>query len=126
MNENYLFQKKIELLIDTTFKKVKNELDALKNMIAQLDANISEIKRGYSGNTGGQPEIRANEVVEEPTKSQQINIREQVTVSEYGARDVTNVLKSSQQEKAKPRYGDYQPEDVPIDKFFYFGGNKSR
>ena len=27
-------------------------------------------------------------------------------------------------DKPKPRFGDYEPKDVAIDKFFYFGNKK--
>src|SRR3989344_1424618 len=109
INDEYLFQKRMELLIDTNNKKVSGELNNLKNMISQLNNDIHELKK------------KINESQIEP-------IGEAVKLEERSEDIDDNKIKRIEKQKttAKPRWGDYQPEDVSKKKFFYFGKKKTR
>jgi len=109
INDEYLFQKRMELLIDTNNKKVSSELNNLKNMVSQLNNDIHELRK------------KINESQIEP-------VREVVKLEERSEDIDDNKIKRIEKQKTatSPRCGDYHPEDVSINKFFYFGNKKSR
>lgn len=105
-SDDYFIQKKVEIMIDTNNKRVASELDNIKSMINRLNEDIHEIKRNLSGNNGFMPK------------------KEPAIVSESFRDNNQNDLKAKNNEPQKPRSGDYQPEDVSVHKFFYFGTKK--
>ena len=106
--EDYLLEKKFEIMIDMNNKKIANEISKLSSMISQLNDEISSIKRELGKGTAAKAPV-----AEEPL--------------EYGAREIpSNSVRPKPNDDVKPRYGDYSPEDVPISKIFYFGNKKPR
>lgn len=103
---DYLIQKKIEIMMDINNKKINNELKKISDMINGLNEEICEIKKHFNEGTG----IQKN-----PTTT--FDTREKSNC------DNLNIPKNKG-DKPKPRYGDYSSEDVNIDKFFYFGNKK--
>ncbi|MFH0867718.1 MAG: hypothetical protein V1831_00215 [Candidatus Woesearchaeota archaeon] len=107
LNDSYLMEKKFELMIESINKRVANELNALKNMICNINSEVAEIKKQLNNVQKASPAVFEN--------------------SNNSNSKVANVqLKSRDNVAVKPRYGDYAPEDVPIEKFFYFGNKKIR
>jgi len=96
LQEDYLFKKKIEMMIDTNNKRLSNELSSIKSIISKLNEDINELKKERKESNG----IKAQE--ERESKANENN-------------------QKSSKEPLKPRCGDYKPEDVSINKFFYFG-----
>lgn len=103
--EDYMIQKKIDLMVEMAYKKVASELGKMNDVITRLSDEIIGIKKQLSEGIYAQ-KTRAVPVFENK-KSQED-------------------LKTAKQEEqpSKPRYGDYKPEDVGVDKFFYFGNKK--
>lgn len=108
--EGYLLQKKIEVMIDANNKRMAVELSNLNNTVNKLNAEISEIKRQLS-------EVRTSEI----TNSSK-NEEKEESQSAVNTVTITNTEKKS--DLPKPRYGNYESEDVSIDKIFYFGGGR--
>ncbi|MBU0628663.1 MAG: hypothetical protein KKC75_05705 [Nanoarchaeota archaeon] len=101
MNPDFFIEKKIELMMDMHSKKFANEITSIKEAINSLTKEISDIKRNLSEH---KPTIRQEQIkkFEEPQPE-----RQQATPS-----------------KGNARYGEYGPQDVSIEKFFYSGSNK--
>ena len=110
--EDYMLEKKFEIMLDMNNKKIASEISKLSSMISQLNDEIASIKRGI-GSAPAKAAAERAAVVEAPL--------------EYGAREIpSNSVRPKSNEEVKPRFGDYSPEDVPISKMFYFGNKKAR
>ncbi|MBI2135365.1 hypothetical protein HYU09_05210 [Candidatus Woesearchaeota archaeon] len=108
--EDYMLEKKFEIMLDMNNRKIANEINKLSSMISHLTEEIASIKRGMGSATAKAERAVA---VEEPLES--------------GAREIpSNSVRPKPNEDIKPRFGDYSPEDVPIGKIFYFGNKKAR
>lgn len=105
LNDSYLMEKKFEFMLESINKKVANELNALKNMIGSINSEVTEIKKQLNGVQRAAPAVFENSN----------------SVSNQG-RDTQ--ARGQDNRAIKPRYGDYAPEDVPIEKFFYFGNKR--
>ena len=105
LNDSYLMEKKFEFMLESINKKVANELNSLKTMIGSINSEVTEIKKQPNNAP------RAAPAVFESSNS----------VNNQG-RDTPTRGRSN--EPVKPRFGDYNPEDVPIEKFFYFGNKR--
>ena len=94
--DSYLLQKKIEILMELSHKKIKSELDIIKEMIARLEGTVSEIKRC---------------------------LRAANAKTEFKAAPAPNIpdRESPRQDEVKTNSSNAQSEDVSIEKFFYFG-----
>lgn len=110
-SDDYLLQKKVEIMIDTHNKKVKSEFDSLKtelesirSMINRLNNDISEIRKNIDNN-GVNNNINNNAA----------NRSEQVIIPDS---------QEKPKPKMHPRCGNYSSEDVSVNKFFYFGNKK--
>lgn len=101
-NDDYFIQKKLEIMMDMYNKKVANEFSKLNSMISKLNDEISQLKRNINN------PVRA----------------EQTKIFETSTKEVKESPKNDDQ--AKPRYGDYKPEDVSIGKFFYCGSGAKK
>lgn len=97
--DSYLLQKKIEIMMELGHKKIKSELDSIKEMIIRVEGTVSEIKRCL-GTANAKTEFKA-------APAQNIPSRE-----------------SPRQDEEKTNSSNAQSEDVSIEKFFYFGKSK--
>ena len=114
--EDYMLEKKFEIMLDMNNKKIANEISKLSSMINSLNEEIvfikKELSRGNPVEAGRQNPAKAA-VVGEPLG--------------YGTREIpSNSARPKPNEDVKPRFGDYNPEDVAISKIFYFGNKKIR
>ena len=113
MNSNdFLLHKQIEIMIDGNNKKIAAEFNSMQAMIDRLSEELQDVKR----------KMNESRPRPEPVVMQQTEVRNVEPVP---------IISNSHPEspgfdikKSRPRTGDYQPSDVAVDKFFYFGGNK--
>jgi|SRR3989344_8893486 len=96
--DNYLMQKKFDIVIDANNKKIFNEMNKIIAMVNRLDEEINSIKRRLDE----RPVLRTEHV--ETQKEGQ-----------------TQLKKESDSQPQRPKPGDYSPEEVAVDKIFYFG-----
>src|SRR3989338_10091470 len=106
MND-YMLQKKFEIMMDINNKKIANELSKINNILSSLNDEVCRIKKQISGNS---PVVKAQSVAPE------------IQVEKNNVESAQNVNKPKDNWPAsRPRYGDYKSDDVSINKFFYFG-----
>ncbi len=104
LNDSYLMEKKFEFMLESINKKAFNSLNALKNMISSIEIEVAGIKKQIKDMQGSSPKAFESTNVANDRREIQPKARDNGAV--------------------KPRYGDYEPEDVPIEKFFYFGNKR--
>ena len=103
---DYFQQKQMEVLIDISTKKVLQEIASLKGMVGQLSQELSELRS------------RRQDV---PVETQHQSAPAAPTPIHQPAAAAPASRSSDQ---PRPRFGDVKPEDVAIDKFFYFGNKR--
>ena len=107
--QDYFTEKRIALMVETANKKVMGEIQLLKNTIVQLENEITDLRRKVNGNGMQMPKAEpVQKPVEQPAVEQPKPVEQ----------------KPAQQTEGQLRYGNYTPEDVSVDKFFYFGNKK--
>ena len=120
-------QKRFELMIDMSTKKLQQEIVALKEYVSSLNSEIGSLKSQIS-RIQFQPQ--QTQTFESPSvqpqpENQNIQQKKEVKIvdcrPENERREEFKSGSSKNSEPIRPRYGDYKPEDVSIDKFFYFG-----
>ena len=135
-------QRRFELMIEMAVRKLQQEINSLKEHISSLNSEIGSLKSQISRSQfqpqykGESSELRPACEVDERVRdelshltartlafnsegSPKVEIIDCRPKSERKEDFVSGSSKNS--EPLKPRYGDYKPEDVSIDKFFYFG-----
>lgn len=124
-------QKRFELMIDMATKKLQQEIVSLKEHMASLNSELGSLKSQVS-RMQFQPQshpvqrtlVEPQEHVQENHQQQGINRKEVEIIDCRPEGERKENFKSGAErnsEPIKPRYGDYTPQDVSIDKFFYFG-----
>lgn len=98
--DDFLVQKRMEIMLESFNKKVANELSSIYTLINNLNAELCEVKKYIS-------EVKGM-VIAAPA----------VADSSKGCMDKA---KNKKEDAPKPRTGNYTPEDVSVEKFFYFG-----
>ena len=121
-------QKRFELMIEMATKRLQQEIQGLKEHVSSLNSEIGSLKSQIS-RMQFQPQSHAvQKTLAEPQSQymeQNIQQKKEVRIvdcrpdEERKGEFVSGAAKNS--EPVKPRYGDYEPEDVSIEKFFYFG-----
>ena len=111
-------QKRFELMIEMATKKLQQEMEVLKATISSLNSEIGSIK-GQISRTQFQPQHTGEPSEQSSEGSPKVKIIDCRPVGEK--REEFRSSSSKNAEPVKPRYGDYKPEDVSIEKFFYFG-----
>lgn len=104
-SDSLFLQKKVELMIDANNKRVANELEKIKNMVNRLNDDVCEIKKKF----------RDNSLMPK---------QEPAITKHHVERNQNDTINARNSEPQKPRYGEYKPEDVSVNKFFYFGNKK--
>ena len=120
-------QKRFELMIDMATKKLQQEIHGLKELVTSLNSEIGSIKSQVS-RMQFPPQQSHNvqkTLVEPQQRNEQSQPRKEVKIvdcrPENERKEQFQSGSAKNSEPIKPRFGDYQPEDVSIDKFFYFG-----
>ena len=126
-------QKRFELMIDMATKKLQQEMQALKDHVVSLNSEIGSLKSQVSRIQFAPPQPHAvqrtlseeHESQSAPHQSAQQQPKRDVKIVDCRPEgERTQDFKSGAEknsEPVRPRYGDYEPKDVSIDKFFYFG-----
>ena len=94
---DYLAQKQFEILLEQNNKKYDTELDSLRSALDTLQAQFNQLQTEFHQLV----EDRARKIVKVVEEKQETIKTEPQTVH--------------------PRRGNFNSNDVPIDKFFYFG-----
>jgi hypothetical protein len=98
MQDTYLLQKQVEMIIESSNKKLLQEITMLKGSVQRLNEEILELKR------------EKKSVLRVPAS----RVSEMITIEEKQP-------EGGKESVIQPRYGKYGPQDAAIDKFFYFG-----
>ena len=119
--------KRFELMIDMATKKLQQEILSLKDQVTSLHSEMGSLKSQVSRaqfqpqqhhvvqSTLSEPQSAAPTVA--PNKD--VKIIDCRPENERKEEFQSGAAKNA--EPIRPRYGDYEPKDVSIDKFFYFG-----
>ena len=116
-------QKRFELMIEMATKKLQQEIAALKEHIISLNSELGSLKSQVS-RMQFQPQGHA---VQRTLVDSQESLQPKKDVKivycrpENERKEDFKSGAAKNAEPVKPRYGDYEPKDVSIDKFFYFG-----
>lgn len=120
-------QRRFELMIEMATKKLQQEITALKDHVNSLNSEMGSLKSQVS-RIQFQPQSHSvQKTLVEPQSNVQQSAKPKRDVEIVDCRpdnEKREDFKSGAErnsEPIKPRYGDYQPQDVSIDKFFYFG-----
>lgn len=120
-------QRRFELMIEMATKKLQQEISALKEHVVSLNSEIGSLKSQVSRIQfqPQQPHSVQRTLAEPQQESQNIQPKKDVKIVDCRPHDERHEEFQSgaarNSEPIKPRYGDYEPKDVSIDKFFYFG-----
>ena len=111
--------KRIELMVDMAAKKLQSEISSLKETMCSMAGEINSLKSQIN-RLQFQPQIHpVQRTLVEP---QQENIKKEVKIVDCRPEEERKADFKSGAEKnsepVRPRYGDYEPKDVSIDKFF--------
>ena len=111
-SDDYLLEKKFEIMLDTNNKKfknefenLKNELESLKGIINRLNVDMQQIRKEIDNNGNSISNHSIN------------NVR-----SEHIEKELEEVPK--EKPKMHPRCGNFTSDDVSVNKFFYFGNKR--
>ena len=120
-------QKRFELIIEMATKKLQQEINILKETVCSQAGEINSLKSQVSRLQFQPPQKHTVQTTlgEPQQESQTIQPRKEVKIVDCRPQDERKEEFQSgaarNAEPVKPRYGDYEPKDVSIDKFFYFG-----
>ena len=119
-------QKRFELMIEMATKKLQQEMASLKEHLVSLNSEIGSLKSQVSRLQFQPPQKHTVQTtLGEPQQEQTIQPRKEVKIVDCRPEGERHQdFKSGAEKNAepiRPRYGDYEPKDVSIDKFFYFG-----
>lgn len=95
---DYMLQRRIELMIDTNNKRLSSELKSIKEIVNQLKEEINEIKKNLSKDST----IKAKTYTAESPKA-------------------SGQKTTSDKQCNKPQFQGFEPGEVAVEKFFYFG-----
>ncbi|MBI3026553.1 hypothetical protein HYY70_00415 [Candidatus Woesearchaeota archaeon] len=120
-------QKRFELMVEMATKKLQQEIAALKEHLSLLNNEVGSLKSQIT-RLQFQPQhpVQKTLLDNHPSpQNQQVNPKKSVEIIDCRPHDERREEFKSGAEKntepVRPRYGNYEPEDVSIDKFFYFG-----
>ncbi len=104
-----LLETKFELMLNMSSQKLRKEIDELKQQVASLSGELETIKKSQA----------------RPTKNEeyQATLAKQFEQSPQ-PRSEQPVQQPAQGTQPRSRTGNTNPEDVSIEKMFYFGGRR--
>ncbi|MBI3035868.1 hypothetical protein HYY71_06115 [Candidatus Woesearchaeota archaeon] len=122
-------QKRFELIIEMAVKKLQQEINTLKETACSQAGEINSLKSQISRLQFQAPQPHAVQTTltgQQPQlESQNANPKKEVKIVDCRPNEERHETFQSgaakNAEPLRPRYGDYEPKDVSIDKFFYFG-----
>jgi len=114
-------QKRIELMLEMATKKLQHEIASVKETLCSMAGEINSLKSQISRLQFQPPQKLIQKTLGEQNNlpKKQVEIVDCRPEEERKEEFKSGAAKNS--EPIRPRYGDYEPKDVAIDKFFYFG-----
>ena len=122
-------QKKYELMIEMATKKLQQEITSLKEQMSSLHGELGSLKNQLNRVQFSKPaETIARPVMQEAQAQPQQQVNQEkknVEIVDCRPEDqrpkefISGAARNS--EPLRPRFGNYKPEDVSIEKMFYFG-----
>lgn len=128
--DDYLFQKKIEIMVDSNSKKMARDLADMKDAIMKLNDEICSLRKHINETREPVRETRAEPSRAELYPSSSSPSSPSIAAVAAGSPVAVSTSRLDSDESRKndsnlrPRFGDYKPEDVSVNKFFYFGSKK--
>ncbi len=104
----YMLEKKFEIMIGTATKKILAEIASVRESVSALQNELNDVKRARQ-----QSQPASMPAAAPSPYSSAANIPQNTSNGSSNNHPSSTV--------ARPRFGDYKPEDVSVDKFFYFG-----
>ena len=120
-------QKRFELIIEMATKKLQQEINILKETACSQAGEINSLKSQISRLQFQPQQTRPIQrtLFETQQESQNVQPKKEVKIVDCRPEEERKAdFKSGVERNAepvRPRYGDYEPKDVSIEKFFYFG-----
>ena len=121
-------QRRFELMVEMATKKLQNELMQVKETLCSMAGEINSLKSQISRlQFAPQQAHSVQKTLRELQQQNNIQSQPRKEVKIVDCRpenERKEDFKSGAEnnsEPTKPRYGNYKPEDVSIEKFFYFG-----
>ena len=122
-------QRRFELMVEIATKKLQKEINTLKETVCSMAGEINSLKSQISRlqfqPQQSQPVQRTLTESQPQAENQNMQPKKEVKIIDCrpeGERHEdfqSGAAKNA--EPVRPRYGGYEPKDVSIDKFFYFG-----
>ena len=120
-------QRRFELMVEVATKKLQQEINNLKESLCSMAGEINSVKSQVS-RIQFQPQQShpvQTKLVEPSSENQSVQAKKDVKIvdcrPENERKEEFQSGAARNAEPVRPRYGDYEPKDVSIDKFFYFG-----
>jgi len=118
-------QKRFELMVEMATKKLQSEINSMKEAMCSLSGEINSLKSQISRVQFQQPARAVQTTLGNSQQESQVQQKKEVKIvdcrPEGEKKEEFQSGAARNSEPIKPRYGDYEPKDVSIDKFFYFG-----
>jgi len=118
-------QKRFELMVEMATKKLQSEINSMKESMCSLSGEINSLKSQISRMQFQQPARAVQTTLENAQQEIPVQQKKEVKIVDCRPEGEKKVEFQSgaarNSEPIKPRFGDYKPDDVSIDKFFYFG-----
>jgi hypothetical protein len=116
--DDYFLQKQLEIMIDMNNKKVAAELARMGETITRMNDEMRDIRRQLSSGARRTENVTASVPI--------VNIATGEVMNKQAAESrpvISNAppLRNEQPQQPSPRMGNYQTQDVSIEKFFYCG-----
>lgn len=121
-------QRKFDLMLEMATKKLQSEINSMKESLCSMAGDINSLKSQISRlqfqpqNAAFQTTLSQHQTTQQPQMQQQ---RKEVKIvdcrPENERKEEFQSGAARNSEQIRPRYGDYEPKDVSIEKFFYFG-----
>ncbi|MBS3130831.1 hypothetical protein J4212_00205 [Candidatus Woesearchaeota archaeon] len=114
---DYMLDKKLEIMFDMNNKKLYAEITELKKAVIGLSEEVASLKKAQaqSRHSASAPSY------EEPIRHQPEPVHQAPQIHAVQNHNSQSGETRSDDGRTRARTGDYNPDDVSIDKFFYFG-----
>lgn len=123
-NDLEMFEKRLRLIVEQTNNKVINEIKSVKNYIYSLAADtkttINSLIKEINYLKYELEKSKYHKQIEVATESSRKELKESSELKVKIEADKPE-LKNDIRKDYHPRIGSFRPEDVSIEKFFYFG-----
>ena len=136
-NNSLLAIKKLEFLLEQIANKNNAAFEVVTKQLAQLTRDVSEMKRIVASSP--QPQQAVQPIASQSSghdmqqQIQQIQPAQQTLQAKPFSGELTREqalapsllsARGDSDQQLQPRFGNFTSNDVPIDKFFYYGGKR--